>query len=83
MHCPQCNRDVAPRTGIDWDAAFTKMGIQMFIALAVVAIFTLGIGLVICLSVLGFLRGTYKVCPICRTPLTKPDGGEIKDDASE
>jgi len=81
MHCPNCNRDVAPKSKVDWDAAFTSMGVSLIVILILLAVlsafctFGLGPAAILCISIYkGYCGGTYKYCPICYTALTKPAG---------
>lgn len=75
MHCPTCNREVAPMSKTDWGAALSTMGFTTIALLIISGIFTLGLAPIMyvgCVLFRGLTDGTYKYCPICYTPLTAP-----------
>ena len=80
MYCPICKREVVPKTKMDFDKCFTGAGLAILGILLVSAIFTMGLTLLAGFAIYYGLRsGAYKYCPICYTPLTKPEfGGDAK-----
>lgn len=73
MYCPTCQREVAPKSKVDWGGAGKGVGLAVVLVAVASIFFTVGLALLIWIPLLAFTRSRYQYCPICYTPLSKAE----------